>query len=77
MVDNYLNYLYINKISVTTYRQIGALQTISITLLPGINLLDFYCQNLNSPAGLIYYVTHSTTGQLLCQSNGTLMYRLV
>ena len=54
MVDYNLNYLYVHNISITTYRQISTLQTISITLLPGTNLIDFYCQNSNGPGVLIF-----------------------
>ena len=79
MVDNYLNYIYLNNISITTYRQYGssAIGTINITLLPGTNLIDFYCQNVNGPASLIFYVKKNTTGELLCQSDASLMYRQV
>ena len=80
MCDNYINYVYVNNIQITNYRTFGCnnSQRINITLLPGINLIEFYCQNVDGPgpAGLIFYVTHGTTGQLLCQSNTTVMYRL-
>jgi hypothetical protein len=43
LVDNYLNYLYVNKINIITSQIINTVQTLNITLFPGTNLFDFYC----------------------------------
>ena len=56
MADNNVNAIYINKINVTPAYTINNINiTMAITLLPGTNLIDLYCQNsAPGPAGLVF-----------------------
>jgi hypothetical protein len=85
-VDNWCIALYVNNITVTGFYQyfwsIGT--SINITLLPGINIIDFHCNNVNGlnvtggagAGGLIYYVKTSDN-TLLCQSDANTKCRLL
>ena len=79
MVDNNMNVIYFNKINVTPAYAINSTNiTIDITLLPGTNLIDLYCQNATpGTAGLVFKVTNATTGVVLTRSNVDVRYKLV
>ena len=69
----------LTNINILPSRVSGWTTSLNITLFPGTNLIDLYCQNQesNSWAGLIFYVKHNTTGALLCQSGATVKWRIV
>ena len=77
--DNFVNYVYINNINILSSQINSSQTTLNLTLFPGTNLIDIYCQNhfASNPAGLIFYVIHKTTGQLLCKSDASVKLRMV
>ena len=74
-----MNNVYVNNINILLSRIDSTVTTLNIILYPGTNLIDVYCQNMEPSgyAGLIFYVKHNTTVQMLCQSNGSIKYRKV
>ena len=56
LCDNYADYLYINYVNILPSRIDSTATTLNLTLFPGTNLIDFYCQNMEGSAyaGLIF-----------------------
>ena len=78
-IDDTLHALYINNLNIVSYNYYvwPMTGTITITLLPGKNMIDFQMRNYNGPGQLCFYVTHATTNALLCQSDANVKCRLL
>ena len=85
-VDGFCNALYINNVNIVNLNVYNwpNTNTLSITLLPGTNIIDFHCNNMalsttggGGAGGLIFYVKDSTTNAKLCQSDANVKCRLL
>ena len=81
LCDNYTTAIYVNKVNVLSSLVNSINTSLTITLYPGTNLIDFYCQNqeASGPSGLIYFVKRiiNNSNVLLCQSDDSVKWRIV
>ena len=69
---------YVNGTNVMSSYQVDTTSTYTVTLVPGPNLFDFYCQQTtpSSAGGLVFNVVSSVTCEVLMKSDCNAKYRL-
>ena len=81
LCDNYTTAIYVNKVNVLPSLVNSINTSLTITLYPGTNLIDFYCQNQEASgySGLIYFVKRiiNSSNVLLFQSDDSVKWRIV